>query len=127
MTIRVRRRDPTARCALEKAILYEEGFVHLLNGASVLADRRRYRAKSHGSAIEFLNDRAQQATIHVVESEMIDIEECQGGLCHRQRDPSISADLRVVAHASQQTDGDARRTPGSFGDFMRPRRIYLHP
>ena len=68
------RRDAPARGALQKSMLHEEGLVHLLDRVRVLADRRSYGVQPDWTAIKFLDDRLEDARVHVVEPELVDVE-----------------------------------------------------
>ena len=63
--------------ALQEAMLHEERLVHLLDRVRVLADRRADRVQSDRAAVELLDDRLENARVHVVEAERVDVEQLQ--------------------------------------------------
>ncbi len=67
------------------------------------------RADAHRTAAELLDDRPQQFAIDFVESVLVDLEQLQRGVGDVERDRAGRPHLRVVADATEQPVGDARR------------------
>src|SRR6476660_2424621 len=68
---RQRCRHAATRRALQKALLDEEGLVHVLNGFLFLAHGNRERLDSHGTTTELLHDALQDAPVHLVEAPLV--------------------------------------------------------
>ena len=100
MQVRLPRRDPTARGAHHEALLDQEGFDHVFDGAALLAERRREAFDADGAAVELLDDREQELAIHHVEAIAIDIEQIERGLRDFVRDSTTRLHLGVVADAA---------------------------
>src|SRR4051794_36471423 len=100
--------DATAGCALEESVLDEERLVDFLERARILADSSGDSAHSDRSAVELLDDGLEDARVHVVEPELIDLEklQCIGG--DFSIDLPAGPHLGEVADSSQQSIGDAR-------------------
>src|SRR5438874_10700510 len=75
MAICLRARNTPARRALEKSVLYEERLVDFLESAHILSDRCGDGADTDRSTLELLDDGLEDARVHVVESELIDLEQ----------------------------------------------------
>src|SRR5436309_10895696 len=69
MPVRGYRGDAAARRAREEALLHQERLVHFLERPRVLAHGGADRLQAHGTALELLDDRLQDARVHVVEPE----------------------------------------------------------
>ncbi len=69
------------------------------------------------AAVEVLDDRGHQAAVVRVETFRVDLEHLQRGAGDGGGDDAAGLDLGVVAHAAQQTVGDARRAAGALGDL----------
>src|SRR5437899_11995241 len=69
--IRSRRRAAAARSAGEKALLHQERLVHLFQGAGVLTDGGGDGAEPDRPSLELLDDRLEDAAIHVVQPELV--------------------------------------------------------
>src|SRR5437764_14064427 len=102
MAIRLRGRDASARGALEESVLDEERLVDLLERPHIFADGGGDGADADRSAVELLDDGLEDARVHVIESELIDLEQLQRIGGDFAIDRSASAYLGEVADASQQ-------------------------
>src|SRR5678815_3888801 len=102
MTISKRSRCTTARRSLKKSVLHQERLVHFFDGAFVLANRCRDCLHSDRTALEFLDDRLENARVHVVETELIDIEKLQRFPGDIARDASARFYLGIITDSSQQ-------------------------
>src|SRR6266545_2660426 len=67
VSIRRRGGAPAAGRPGEEPLLHQEWLVHFLQGARVLPDRGGDRLDPDGTALEHLDDRLEDARIHVVE------------------------------------------------------------
>src|SRR5205814_669483 len=65
---------PSPWRASQKALLHQKGLVDFLERARILADRRRDGLHTDGPTFEHLDDGIENARIHVVESELVDLE-----------------------------------------------------
>src|SRR5688572_8756798 len=84
--VRLRGSDTAARCPLEIAVLDEEGLVHFLDRARILTDRRGNVGDPDRTAVVLLDDHPKDARIHVVEPDLIDVEELEESACEVARD-----------------------------------------
>ena len=125
MPIRRRRRNATAWRAHEKSLLNEIRLEDVLNGIAFLAQGGSETLHTHRSTIEFFNDREQQSTIHGIETVLIDFQHGERALRHIYIDSTGAFDLRVIAHAPQQTVHDTRRAPGAASNQGGARRRHL--
>ena len=108
--------DPAARGALEEALHDEEGFVDLLDGGGILAERDGQRAEADRAAGELVDGGFEDALVHFVEAVVVDLEHCEGGDGGGAVDGAVGADLGEVADPAQQGVGDARGAAGAGGD-----------
>src|SRR5713101_6959877 len=60
--------------AREKALLHQEGLVHLLERAGVLAHGGGDGREAYRPALELLDDGLQDPAVHVVEAELVHVE-----------------------------------------------------
>src|SRR5262245_24108692 len=110
VSIRRRRRHAPARRALKETVLHQERLVDLLDRVRILADRRTDRVQPDGTAIELLDDRLENACIHVVEAEHVHVEQLERLVGDWLRDDALVLHLSEVAYTSQQTVGNAGRS-----------------
>ena len=73
VTIRLRRRDPPPRGALEQARPEQVRLVHVLEGVLLLAQGSGKGLEAHGAPVELLDDREQQPPVHLVEPLLVDL------------------------------------------------------
>ena len=102
-------RHAAAGRTLEKALLNEIGFDHVLERFAVFAHGGREIVDPDGTAREFFENRAQELRGDEGEPHGVDVEHREGGLRHFPRHASVVAHLRVVAHATKKAVRDARR------------------
>src|SRR5262245_60522209 len=110
VSIRRRRRHAPTRRALKETMLHQERLVDLFDRVRILADCRTDRVQADGTAIELLDDRLENACIHVVKPEHVHVEQFERLVGDRLRDDALVLHLSEVADTSQQTVGDARRS-----------------
>ena len=78
MPVRSQRRHPAARGALQEALLDQERLDHVLDRVALLADRRGDVVEADRAAVEAVDHRLEQLSVHHVEAVRVDVE-------HRQR------------------------------------------
>jgi hypothetical protein len=81
MTVGMHGRDAPARGPLEHAELQQVGLVDVLDRVALLAHRDRQRREPHGPARELLADHAQDLAVQPIQSELVDLEQLERGLC----------------------------------------------
>src|SRR5258708_25813611 len=74
----------------------------------VLRQRGRDGVEADRPAFEFEDDGLEQLAIQWLEAELVDVQHGQRLLGDFQRCSTVTADLRVVAHTTEQAVGDAR-------------------
>src|SRR6185436_14824163 len=97
----------------------QEWLVYLFDRVRVFADCRADRVQADRTPIELLDDRLQNARVHVVEPEHVDVEQLQRLLRNRLGNHPAGLYLRIVANTTQQTIGDARRPTCATCDLRR--------
>src|SRR5690606_21543993 len=114
--------------ALQEAFLDQVRLVDLLDGAGILAYRDGQVRQPGRAAAELLDERQQDAGVHVVEAVFVHVERIEGAVGDLRRDTAVALDLREVARAAEQTVGDARRTPAAARDLEGALRrdLYAH-
>ena len=110
---------------MQKPLLQQIRLVHLFERALFFADRGRDGLDPDRAAVELFDDRFQQQDVHAVEAGGIDLQ-IERGAGDLLRDDRLVLDLGVVAHAAQQTVGDARRAARPAGDFRGAVRVGLY-
>jgi len=123
---RPRRHAGHGRCA-QKSLLDEEWLGHVFQRATLLAERGRQAVDADRSAVETLDDRRQQFAIQGVKTQAVHLEQIQRGVRHGLVNAAVGPDLRIVAHAPQQTVGDARRAARALRDAARAAVIDRNP
>src|SRR6185295_15589986 len=111
-------RGPAApRRPIEEADLKEIRLVDLLESTPVLADGRRERGQTNGSAVELLENGGEQPSIDLVETESVHLETLEGPGGSVGRDHGLALDLDEIAHAAEQAIRDARCAPRAPRDL----------
>src|SRR2546422_3483156 len=116
---------PPARSTVEKADLHQIRLVQLLDRIPLFSERGRDGVHSHGPAIELLVDGQENLAVELVESVTVDLQPFEVTLGDGTRDPPVVLDLGEIAHALQETVGDARGAAGTAGDLLRPGTVDL--
>src|SRR2546427_11890079 len=106
-----------ARRAREKALLHQEGLVHLLERAGVLAHGGGDGREAYRPALELLDDGLQDPAVHVVEAELVHVEPFERLGRDRRGNLAPGPYLRVVAHPLQEPVCDTRRAATAAGDL----------
>nr|GEU28642.1 hypothetical protein [Tanacetum cinerariifolium] len=119
VAVRGRRGHAAARRALQKALLDQVRFQHVLDGVGRFADGRRQVADAHRAAAELVQHRFEQLAVHDVEADRIHVEHDQRSVGRGLGDVAIAFHFRVIAHAAQQAVGDTGRAARAAGDFHR--------
>src|SRR2546426_10479654 len=78
------------------------------------------------SAVELLDDRLQDAAVHVVEPELVHVEPLERLAGDLGGDLPVGADLGEGAHPLEQPVRDARRAAAAAGDFCDARAAGGH-
>src|SRR2546422_4677915 len=112
-----------ARRAREKALLHQEGLVHLLERAGVLAHGGGDGREAYRPALELLDDGLQDPAVHVVEAELVHVEPFERLARDRRGNLAPGPYLRVVAHPLQEPVCDTRRAATAAGDLGYARGI----
>ena len=120
------RGDASARCAVEKADLDQEGLVNLFKRIFFLGERSGEGVQADRAAIVFLNDGQQQAPVEFVEAMRIDFEHLESGLRGGAVNGAAAPDLGIIPHAAQQPVGDAGRAAGAERDLGSAVRVDGH-
>src|SRR5438093_3983093 len=123
VTVGCGRGDAAARRTSEKALLHQERLVDLLERPRILTDRRGDRLHADGSALEHLDDRLEDAGVHVVEPELVYVEPLQRFAGHGRGDFAAGTHLRVIAHAFEEPVRHTRRAPAAARDLRDARRV----
>src|SRR5437773_2761121 len=116
---------PPARGTVEKADLHQVRLVQLLDGIPLLSERGRDGVHSHRPAFELLLDGQENLAVQLVESVTVDLEPLEMTLGDGARDAPVVLDLGEIAHALQETVGDARGAAGTAGDLLRSGAVDL--
>ena len=103
------RRDAAARRAGEQAGADQERLGDLLDGLALLADRDGEGRDADRSPAEAAAQHVEHGPVEAVEAGLVDLEQLERGLRHRQGQHAVGADLGVVADPAQQPVGDAGR------------------
>src|SRR5437764_2686760 len=98
----------TARRSVEEADLNQVRLDYLLDGVLLLLQRGGHVREADGAALVLLNDHQEELPVHLVEAEGVNLHAVQGVVGDLLGNAPVVLDLRVVAHASEQTVGDAR-------------------
>src|SRR5678816_1038246 len=101
MLVRERGSRSASRRSLQETILHEKRLVHFFDRSFILADSSRDCLHADWTAIEFLDDRLENSCVHVVEAELIDVEQLESFLCDIACDVAACFHLREIANASQ--------------------------
>src|SRR5207237_4471669 len=83
-------------------------------------------ADADRSTLELLDDGLEDARVHVVESELIDLEQLQRIGGDFAIDLSAGAYLREIANAPQKSVRDPRRTARPLGDLLSAVLVDVH-
>ena len=106
-------RDATARRAVEKPAVDQEGFDHVFESSLVLAYRGGEGFETNGAPVKLFDQRHQVAAIEAVEAFFVDVESFEGVSGPRIIDfrTDTLVDFGEVANPSQQPVRNAGRTP----------------
>ena len=115
----------SARRPIEKADLNQVRLVDVLDGVRLLGNRRRQAVDDDRAAVEFVDDRPEQATIAHVEAEGVHVEQgCSAAVGDLHRDtlgPPASAKSRTAQ--AEQAVRDARRAARAPRQFLRGLKV----
>ena len=88
--------------ALQKALLYQEWLIYLLDGARILPYGRTDGRQSDRTALELVDDGEEYAVVYLIKAVAVYIKGLQRMTRYGEVDTSGTAHHREVAHASQQ-------------------------
>ena len=92
------RSDATARSALEETVLDQKRFIDFLECAGIFTNSGGNSANPDRSTVEFLDDGFEDASVHVIETELIDLEQHQRVRGNFARDSAARADLGEISY-----------------------------
>src|SRR6185295_7548599 len=104
------RRDAATRGALQETFLDQVRLDHVLERAALLAYRGGKAVDAYRAAVELLDHREQEPTVH-------------RGLRDALVDGAVAFHLRIVAHAAQESVRDSRRAARTRRDLARTRVV----
>src|ERR1041385_2381109 len=126
MFVSERRRHAATRRPVQKTDLNQIRFNNLFYRIFLLGNRRGNGAQPHGPAVEFLDDRQQQFSIHFIETVRVDFHAIQRVICDFLVDTSVVIHFSVVPHATQQTIDYTWRAPRATRNFTRAAVVDPH-
>src|SRR5437763_1644913 len=98
----------TARRSVEEADLNQVRLDDLFNGVLLLLQGGGHVREADGAALVLLNNHQEELSVHLVEAEGVNLHAIERIVGDLFGDAPVVLDLRVVAHASQKSVGDAR-------------------
>src|SRR5580692_1375325 len=110
-------RASAARRALQESDLHEVWLDHVDEGRFFLTQTRGERSDPNRAAIVLPDERVEKCAIERIETEQVNAFEFERRLRDRAIDRAAGFDFREIAHAAQETVGDARRAARSGGDL----------
>src|SRR6185503_3626333 len=117
------RGDAATRGALQETFLDQVRLDHVLERAALLAYRGGKAVDAYRAAVELLDHREQEPTVHRVEAVRIHLEQVHRGLRDALVDGAVAFHLRVVAHAAQESVPDPRPAARTRRDLARTRVV----
>src|SRR5580658_4866937 len=126
MRVRALRGDAAARSPRQKTLLQQVRFVNFLDGVGFFADRRGQALDADRSAVELVDYRTENRTVHLVEAGRVDFEQLERAQRNLARDDRRLVDLREVADAAQQAVYDSRRAARPRCELMRTALVDCH-
>ena len=106
-----------ARRTPEQALLQQVRLVHVFDGVTRFGERGGQGFDSAGATVVVLDQRAEQAAVHLVEPGGIHSQAVAGNLYDLGVDVTGALHLREVAHPPHQAIGDARSAAGTAGEL----------
>src|SRR3984885_5802463 len=107
MRIRAVGGDAAARRPRQKTLLQQVGFVNFLDRVGLFADRRGQALDADRAAVELVDYRAENRTVHLVEARRVDFEQLERAQGNLAREDRRLVDLREIAHAAQKAVDDS--------------------
>src|SRR5947209_11160406 len=98
--------DTASRRACDKAELEQIGFVYVLNRLRIFARAGGQRVKSHGTTVEFLDDREQHIAVRLVQSDLVDLQRVKCGLSYVPCNHAVGLNLSIITHTFEQAVDD---------------------
>ena len=106
---RRQRGDAPARRALQVALLDQIRLDHVFDGVALFADAGGDVVQADRAAVKAVDHRFEQFAVHQIEAFGVHVEHDQGFLGNALVNGAVTFDIGIVAHAAQQTVGNARR------------------
>ena len=100
---------PSARCAHQKAFLYQKWFVNLLNGAFILAHGRSNGFQADRATFKFINNGAQNFIVHFIQAVFIHIQCIKGIFRYHCIDVAVAFYLRKIPLVRRSSNAFAIR------------------
>ena len=95
--------------ARQKTLLQQIRLIDVLERHGLFANRRRERFQADRPAVIEFDDTAQHPPVRRIEAHLVHFQAQQRGVGDLFGDDAVGAHLRIVAHALEQTVGNARR------------------
>src|SRR5690606_34068607 len=108
--VSLRGRNAPAWRALQISLLDQVRLQHIFDGVTLFADSGRQIVESDRAAIEFEEYGFKQLAIHQIKTDRVHIQHDESRISHFSGDAPRTFDLGIVAHATQQSVRDTRRT-----------------
>ena len=105
--------------ALHEAQLEEVRLGDVLERVGLLVERGGERRHTDRTAAELLDDRPDERDVHLVEAELVDLEDGQRLACDGHVDVSVAAHLGEIPDPAQEPVRDARGSAGASRDLLR--------
>src|SRR5687767_11829684 len=118
MPVCLRRRHPAAGRSLKESVLHEKGLVHFLDRTCVFTYSSRDGRHADGTSVELLDDRFQDSGVHVIQAELVDVEQLKRVLRDVSSDAATRLDLRVVSNPAEQAVRDSGSSTRAAGDLL---------
>ncbi len=90
--------NATTRCAHQVSLLDQIRFDHIFYGIAFFTDRGRQVLYPDRTTVEFFDNRQQQAPIHDIKTQRIDLEQFQCSVTDLGTDRAIGFHFGIIAH-----------------------------
>ncbi len=117
---------PSPGRTVEKSDLDQIRFIDIFDGVFFFTDGRRNGVDADRATPKFFDDRQEQLTIDLIESETIDIGQIQTVTGDLEIDAALGPHLGEIQHTTHETVGDARRAATPEGNFQVSLLVDLH-
>src|SRR3954469_2954193 len=103
---------------LQKALLNQIGLVHILQSSGILADGYGHCPQAYRTPAELFDDGGQNASVHVVQPELIHIEPGKGRAGYLGGDPAVRFDFGIIADPGEQAGCHPGSSPAAPGNLV---------